>query len=62
MSKFIGYFSASLVGSAVVAFATASNIHQFYNITLLALFSTLLVAVAGVAVYELLRKRPGEPT
>ena len=62
MSKFIMYFTVSLLGSAGIAFSTANNIHQFYNITLMVLFSTLLVAVAGVTVYELLRKRPGEST
>lgn len=59
MSRFIVYFATALVGSAGVAFATANTIQQFYNITGIALFSTLLVAIAGVCVYELARKRAG---
>lgn len=59
MSRFVMHFGTALAGSLAVAYAIANNIQQFYCITGIALFSTLLMSIAGVCVYELAKKRAG---
>ena len=59
MSKFIIYYMVSLSASAAIAFATAKTLDQFFNITGIALFSILLLAIAGVATTEVAHRRLG---